>query len=185
MNDKITNAVQQLAGTFLADNVHLVTATVTSVDEASRTCAANTIGGKASTDIQDIQLMAEVQDGVYYLPSVGSTIIVSYSTRNAPFVVLFSKIDKIVSVVGTTEKTQDDETIVNTVGNTIATINSSGFSFKTANEDFTKFMTDLLTFLAEMTFTNGAGTTAVANNINAPNGLADLQQRLPNILIEL
>jgi hypothetical protein len=101
MSDRdISVAIRHLAGTHNEDKVQLVQAEVDSVDEAARTCDVTTISGKESTAIERVKLMASLDDGILFLPTVGSTIFVSYSTFNVPYVALFSQIDKVLFIVG-------------------------------------------------------------------------------------
>lgn len=96
----IQEAVQKLAGTHLRDNIELVQCTVASVDLSTRTCDCTPISGVAVTDIPNVQLMAEVDDGFLIIPTVGSTVFVLHSTRHAPYIELFSQIDGVMVIVG-------------------------------------------------------------------------------------
>lgn len=96
----IRRAVETLAGVKGTDKVSMVAAEVTSVDEAARTCNVDVITGIGQTTIENVQLMASIDDGVLLIPAIGSTIIVSYSSYNQPFVSLFSELAKIVLVAG-------------------------------------------------------------------------------------
>lgn len=95
MDNTIRNAIQQLAGTHLKDDVVLIACLVESVDIPNHTCTCTAIGGKGVTSILNVQLMAEVEDGLLLVPVIGSTVIVSYSTYTAPVVVMFSGIDQV------------------------------------------------------------------------------------------
>lgn len=99
-NRAIIEAIRGITGTGLSDKVGMVPATVESVNEARRTVTARAIGGGAVTGIIDVQLMAEVDDGVLIIPRVGSTIIVGYSTYTRPYVALFSDVEKVVLLGG-------------------------------------------------------------------------------------
>lgn len=103
MSDRaIIEAVQRLAGTQLTDEVYIIACTVESVDIDDRTCECTAIGGEAVTDVPGVQLMAEVDDGILYVPGIGSTVIVMYSKRNVPYIALYSEISAIHYVVGDT-----------------------------------------------------------------------------------
>jgi hypothetical protein len=93
---KITEAVQRLAGTQLADSVSLIPAQVLSVNIDTRTCDVTAVGGTAVTDIPGVQLMADVEDGLLIVPVIGSTVIVSYTKRNTPFVSMFSAVQSVI-----------------------------------------------------------------------------------------
>lgn len=99
---KIKEAVQQLAGTSLSDEVYIVVCSVESVNEDTRTCDCVAISGKAGVDIPGVQLMAEVDDGFLLIPAVESTVIVAYSKRNVPYITMFSEITKVLIITGDT-----------------------------------------------------------------------------------
>lgn len=96
----IDEAVKKLAGTQFKDDVTIVIATVVSYDIPSRTCYCTPISGEAVTDLPNVALMAEVDDGILLLPTVGSTVFVLYSTHHAPIIALFSEVDQIVLISG-------------------------------------------------------------------------------------
>lgn len=119
MGDRaIIEAVQRLAGTQLADKVAIAACTVTSVDVPSRTCDCMEITGQAGVEIPNVQLQAEVSDGVLLIPTIGSTVLVTYSKYNDPFVSMFSDIDRIFLV--------GDNAAVDITGNTV-TLNDGSF----------------------------------------------------------
>ena len=97
-DDKIREAIRKLAGTHLKDDVSFSPCTVNTVNQAARTCDCTEIGGDSGNDLINVQLMADVEDGFFMLPVVGSTVIVSYSTRNSPYVSLFSAIQAVFFV---------------------------------------------------------------------------------------
>lgn len=95
---QINDAIQKLAGTFGNDHVSITPCTVFSIDQASRTCVCTPIGGRATTNIIGVHLMAEIDDGLLLIPVLGSTVIVCHSGNNTPFIILFSAIQKIILV---------------------------------------------------------------------------------------
>jgi hypothetical protein len=96
----IIEAIQKISGTQLNDKVRLYAASVVSVDEPTRTCVVTTISSQGSMTIENVQLMASLDDGILLLPAVDSTVIVSYSTYNQPFISLFSELQKVLLIVG-------------------------------------------------------------------------------------
>jgi len=102
MSDKATirNALQNLAGNRGDSKVQVVLATVTAVNEAERTCTVTTISGLGEITFDNVQLMASVDDGLLLVPTIDSTVIVSYNTFNQPYICLFSGIDKVLLVAG-------------------------------------------------------------------------------------
>lgn len=103
MSREIIEAIQKISGTQFNDNVKLLAASVVSVNESARTCVVTTTSSQASVTIENVQLMASVDDGFLLIPTIDSTVIVSYSTHNAPFITLFSSIDKVLIIVGNTQ----------------------------------------------------------------------------------
>jgi len=100
MSRAIIDAIRKISGTNLNNTLYMVPASVLSVDVASRTCTVQTIGGEQSINIEGVQLMASVDDGFLLIPALNSDVIVSYSTYYKPFICQFSKLDKVVIVVG-------------------------------------------------------------------------------------
>lgn len=96
----IEEAVKKLAGTQFRDDAVIVQCTVASVDLTTRTCDCTPISGEAVTDLPNVQLMAEIDDGFLLVPTVGSTVFVLYSTRHAPFIALFSEVEQVVIISG-------------------------------------------------------------------------------------
>jgi hypothetical protein len=99
-NRQIIEAVQRMTGTQLSDNVRLLSATVDAVDEPKRTCTVTSISSQGAVTIENVQLMASVDDGMMMIPQIDSTVIIAYSTFNQPFVLLFSGLSKIVLTAG-------------------------------------------------------------------------------------
>lgn len=103
MSDRdIKEAVQHLAGTHGEDKCFLVAATVTAVNIAARTCDVTTITGVQSINLPGVLLMASLDDGILFVPTVGSVVFVSYSNFNVPYVTLFSQLDQVLFIVGST-----------------------------------------------------------------------------------
>lgn len=98
-NRTIQQAIRTLAGVS-DDQVQLLTCEVLSVDEGARTCTVTTTSGRDTIEIENVRLMSTIDDGVLLVPTVGSTVLVSYSTYNQPFVSLFSSLDKVLFIVG-------------------------------------------------------------------------------------
>ena len=99
-NRQIIESIQRMTGTQLADTVRILLATVDSVDEAKRTCNVTTVSGQGSFTIENVQLMPSVDDGLFLIPQIGTTVIVVYSVYNQPFIALFSGLKKIVITAG-------------------------------------------------------------------------------------
>lgn len=99
MSDRsIQEAILHLSGNHNQDRVYMAPCTVTDVDIPSRTCTVLPIGGDAVTEIENVQLMGEVDDGMLLIPAIDSTVIVTYSTKNIPYISLYSQLQKVVMV---------------------------------------------------------------------------------------
>lgn len=99
---KISEALQTLAGVKDFDNVKLVKCEVISVDENKRTCNVTTTGGVVDFDINDVSLMASIDDGLLVIPTVGSDVNVCYNSKNIKFICQFSEINKVLIIIGDT-----------------------------------------------------------------------------------
>jgi hypothetical protein len=95
MSDELRQAVSQLAGTHLVDNVHLAVAQVVSSDVQACTCTVELVTSKTSAKKITVSLMADVSDGLLMIPENGSTVIVAWSDRMLPYVAMFSDIKDI------------------------------------------------------------------------------------------
>lgn len=110
MSDRaVKDAIEKLAGTFLADEVYILVARVVSVSLSERTCNCAVISGVAATEINDVQIMAEIDDGILIVPEIDSTVIITYSKRNVPFISMFSEVSSIWFVTNSGIKLQGDE----------------------------------------------------------------------------
>ena len=75
-------------------------AEVQSVDPAARSCSVLSISGEVETLYPNVWLMPEIQDGLFYVPKVGSTVIVQNNKNLQPYVVMWSAVDEIKLVTG-------------------------------------------------------------------------------------
>jgi hypothetical protein len=95
MSDELRQAVSQLAGTHLVDNVHLAVAQVVSSDVQACTCTVELVTAKTSERKLTVSLMADVSDGLLMIPTDGSTVIVAWSDRMLPYVAMFSDLQDV------------------------------------------------------------------------------------------
>lgn len=95
-------AIQKIARTYGLDIVEIINATIISVDKAARTCSVQPITGKSTTQIDDVGLMPEKNDGEFKIPSVGSTVGVAMSVQVDPYIISWSDLDEWLMVIGTT-----------------------------------------------------------------------------------
>jgi hypothetical protein len=101
MDDQLRKAVRQLAGTELTDEVYLLPCTVDDVDLDNLTCDCTAVGGVAVTDVPNVALCAEVDDGFVQVPAVGSVVLVIMSKRQKPFVAMYSELSTVLLNIGT------------------------------------------------------------------------------------
>jgi hypothetical protein len=99
-NRQIIESLQRITGTLLKDNVSIFSGIVDSVSEEKRTCTVTSINGQGAMTVENVQLMASVNDGFLLVPAIDSVVIVGYSTFNKPFICLFSNIEKVLLVAG-------------------------------------------------------------------------------------
>lgn len=79
------------------------TAEVTDVDPSTRSCTVLNISGGTQTEYTGVLLMAVVDDGQFVVPTIGSTVIVGNNKDMQPFVIMFSQIDSIVWIAGSSK----------------------------------------------------------------------------------
>lgn len=108
LNDQLKQAIKQLAGTHNRDDVFSFDCTVDSVSEDDFECDVTAIGGNATTKIPSVRLAAEANDGFTLIPSVGSTVTVTVTTRGLAYVSMFSDIDKVIVVINETKLVIED-----------------------------------------------------------------------------
>jgi hypothetical protein len=96
MSDRsIITAIQKISGTFTEDRVKMMVGTVDSIEGNTCTCIISD-----QMPLSGVQLQAAVCDGWLLVPSIGSTVVIMYSTRNDPFIALYSDIDRAYLQVG-------------------------------------------------------------------------------------
>ncbi len=88
----------------------------------------------------------ENEKGFLLKPKTDSIVLVS-KRENA--IIMFSEL----------------ETATLKIGNTTLKIDNTGFEIKKQNETLKKILADLVQAITQMTFTNSAGSTSVANNV--------------------
>ena len=145
-----------------ADRVYLVSASVDSVDLTTRTCNVTTISGRESTAIESVRLMASLDDGVLIVPTIGSTIFVTYSDFNVPFVALFSEVDQVLFISGSSQLSIVDGKIMLNDGSYGGLVEVTALVTKLNNLE--NLVNDLITkYNAHthiLTLSSGSGTAA-------------------------
>jgi hypothetical protein len=156
--------------------------TVKSVDEAKRVCTVQ-IGG---IDYESVLLYAvENADltGYVYIPTVGSTILVSrIAGSDRMFVQLFSKIEKIIFThENKTGMAITGDAIEFSADKSLLKITQSGFTLKRNSSGLKKTLIDLLTAMQQLTVTTGVGPSGIP--VNAAE-FSQIQQDLSNYMEE-
>ena len=77
-------------------------AEVTAVDIPNRSCTVMSISDTTETEYPNVWLMPEVNDGILYVPTIGSTVIVENNKNLQPYIVMWSQIDQVLYVVNQT-----------------------------------------------------------------------------------
>lgn len=95
-------AIKLIAGTLNVDIVQIINCEVLSVDKSARTCNVKPLSGRSDTEIDDVGLMPEKNDGELKIPSIGSTVGVAMSTQVDPYVISWSDLDEWYLVIGKT-----------------------------------------------------------------------------------
>jgi hypothetical protein len=93
----IVDSIREIAGA--RDTMRMFDAEVLSVDNSARTCLVVLLSGGVSNEIT-ARLMANVDDGAFLIPAVGSQVIVTMSDYVKPFVSMFSELESIVWLGG-------------------------------------------------------------------------------------
>lgn len=81
-------------------NNNAFSAEVTEVDVNTRSCTVIGISDQVGVEYKDVWLMPEINDGILYVPAIGSTVIVENNANLQPYIVMWSEIDKILWVGG-------------------------------------------------------------------------------------
>ncbi len=91
----IQDAIRRIVNPDNIDTPRVIYGTVESVDMDALTCDVISITDIGETTIPGVSLMADIDDGVLYQPTVGSTVVVLWSDKQEPFVAFFSSIDNM------------------------------------------------------------------------------------------
>lgn len=160
-HEKIRDALKD----FLKPDAHVLSGTASNVDEGQYTCTVTLPNGM---EIEEVQLKAlrGISTGTVIVPQDNSYVqILRLEGAGAPDYFVFA-----AEVI----KKQ-----VITINSTVLTIDENGYNMSRGGESLTKIMSSLLSALQQMTFTNGAGTTNIPNNLTVLN---DISTRLNNLL---
>lgn len=96
---ELRDMMHEMLGVSRQDTTITFDAEVISVSEDNRTCEIVMVGGKSANHLT-ARLMASVDDGAFYIPKVGSNVVVIASEFVEPYVSLYSAIEKITWLGG-------------------------------------------------------------------------------------
>jgi hypothetical protein len=88
--------IRRIAGTFDTPIVEILFAEVLSVNQTDRTCKVKAISGKADTEVENVSLSIDRNDGEIKIPKIGSTVGVAISSDVDAFVFAWSDIEEII-----------------------------------------------------------------------------------------
>lgn len=187
MSDRqIQDAIERMAGTHLKDELYMIQCTVDSVDLSARTCNCTAVGGQAVNEINDVRLMADVDDGFLIVPSIGSTVFVTYSKRNDPIISLFSSVDQVIIITGSTLLSVKDGSV---------TFNDGSFGGLIKIDELTKKLNNLESLVNDLatkynqhthilTLSSGTGTAAPTTTQEPKTLTATQKKDLENALVK-
>jgi hypothetical protein len=134
MKDQLKQAIQQIAGTYLVDKVHMAVAQVISTDINACTCTCKLIHGNTTDEKITVSLMAEVSDGWLVIPANNSTVIIIWSDRQLPYVAMFSDIQDIyLDATGKITMNQGTQGGIPIAGSLVARLNLIENAFNALN----------------------------------------------------
>lgn len=152
-----------MSGTVVAGSVDMSACTCSvllSVDDADSPATEGVLLNGVSGNI----------NGVLCFPADGSNVWVAEIDGPGKWgIIKTSDLVKMVVTISNVVVAITDSEAVIQQDNAVFTISSGKFSIKNDSQDFKTIMDTHFDNLAQMTFTNGAGTTAVANNVTALN----------------
>lgn len=147
-------------------------AEVLSVDVAARTCKVRGISDEVGVEYDNVCLMPEVDDGILYVPKVGSTVIVQNNANLQPYVSMWSELEQSLTVVGDTTFTLENGTAKLTQGKMEVTLTGGKVSIKNNSKDFGTVMENILKHIIALTVSTGTGPSSPP--INAADFTADI-----------
>jgi hypothetical protein len=90
---QIREAIQRLTGTSGSMMV-ILDCEVLSVNKSERNCVVKIIDGATPTQVENVMLSAEPNDGLICIPAIGSLVRVAFHDKKPRFVVQFSDLDE-------------------------------------------------------------------------------------------
>lgn len=144
----------------IADKPDVFYAEVDSVDDDSRTCSCTLISGTSDISLTTVNLMAEVNDGMLRIPTIGSTVYILSTPNVTPWVDVFSELDKIFYVAGGSTVLITDS-VVELQGNTyggVPKVEPSVAAWKAIQDDINNLKQIITTLCATPLVTTSVGS---------------------------
>jgi len=142
------------------------TAEVLDVDIKARTCSVMGISSQVQMEYTGVWLMPQIDDGILYVPTVGSTVIVGNNENLQPYILMFSQLDQILYVVNATTFSMTDGLTKFNKGDNDGLVNIKPLVTKINNLE--KLVNDLTNkYNAHthiLTLTSGSGTAAITTS---------------------
>lgn len=149
-----------------ADDAATFYATVTAVDEATRTCTVEAEG----IPYEDVLLHAVAdtgKKGFCFVPAVGSTVLVSrIGGSNELLVAMFSEVDKTLLTIGDKMTANlDVDGLTLAAGDTRLEATADGLELTRGGAGLLKTLSDLCDALTKLTVSTAVGPSSVPINI--------------------
>lgn len=167
-------AIRIIAKTFNVDIPEIILCNVDAVSDDKRTCDVTPISGKSSTQITEVSLNAEKNDGEYKIPKVNSTVGVLHSSLVDPVVVSWSDLQEWYIIIGTT--------VVDMISGTIKLGSFQATEAGVLGNTLATLLSDLIDAIKAMTVTTGTGPSGTPINTAA---FESIQDRIDSIKSEI
>ena len=125
----VSTAIRQITDTNIAQSIRILQCNVVSVDTLNRSCVVSVQSGEGNYQIENVELMAGINDGLLLIPSVDSLVYVLISKWiDKPFIIQYSLLDKIIfnggMYQGQTSPMVEINKLISVLNNLISIFNS-------------------------------------------------------------
>lgn len=160
-----------------ADEVEIYSGTVVRVDEGNATCVVKMIN-ELEVPVR-LRSIETDQTGLVLVPKVGSEITFADVSGCELVMINASELEKLWVKIGNADVLVTNGEITGKVGDTVHKMTGQTHQINTGQESMKNLLTDLLDAIMNATYTNGAGTTFVADNLST---FQQIAQRIPKLL---
>jgi|SRR6185503_7707111 len=154
-------------------------AEVIAVDTNARTCTVTSISSEVGMEYTNVMLMPQVDDGILYIPTIGSTVIVQNGANMQPYIIMWSQIDKVLYIVGDTEIQLVNGTATILQGQMQITLNNGKINISNEGQSLFSILQNMLNHILALTVPTGSGNSGTPLNFTDFN--TDLQN-LQNLM---